>query len=90
MSGQILLPKVIIGTLLQVKKAMSKLVYEAVMTGHKAEDSSPSATLESLLERVVKKVMNPPETFAHITEAVIEIPGLISRTALFIKFEQRK
>lgn len=62
---------------------------ETVTAKQKESDSRLSDTLESFIERIVKKMMSSPETIAQITEAIIYNPGLFAPKAFLIKFKQR-
>lgn len=69
---------------------MRKLVLEAVQAQRIGVDNHLSATLESLIQCILKTVINSPETVAHTTEAVIDNPGFIAPTAALVKLEQQK
>lgn len=69
---------------------MTKLVLETFTAQHKGVNNRLSAALESLTELIVTKLMRSPQTFAEVTETVIEHPGFIALTAAFLKAEQWK
>lgn len=61
---------------------------ETVTAKHKAVYSRLLETLESLIERIVNKFEDSPETIAHINEVVIDNLNFIAPAASLIKSEQ--
>lgn len=61
---------------------------EAVKVQHEGVNKHLSAALQSLLERIVRKVVSSPQTVSQILEAVIDNRGLIARTV--VKLVQHK
>lgn len=78
----------IAGIPFHIEEVMTKLVLENVKAQHKGVDSCFSATLESLIERIVKKVVNSPEAIGQIVQAVSDNPGFVAPVATFVKSEQ--
>lgn len=78
------------GIPLDVEQTMTKLVLKALTSQQKGVDNCLSADPESLIERVVKKVVWSPQTTSEVTEAVINSPGFIATTAGLSKSEQRQ
>lgn len=69
---------------------MKKLVLEIFTAQQKRIENRLLAALESLIERVVKKVVRSTRTIIGATKAVIDNPGSIGPTAALVKLEQRK
>lgn len=89
-SDQIFLLRAVTGVLVHVEEAMTKLVLETLTTQHKGVDNHLSAALESLKERIVRKVVRSTQVIAKIEEAVIDSLQFTAPTAGFVKWKQRK
>lgn len=73
-NNQILVIKATTGTPLDVDKEMTELVLDNVLDQNKAIDSCLSTALKSLLEQLVKKVVNSPGYIAQSTLLLIDNP----------------
>lgn len=89
-SEQIDLRDATTGIWYHVEEALSKLVLEALTARHKGVDNRLSAVLKSLMERIVKKIVNSPETVSQIEEAVIDNPGFFALTTAIVNSKQRE
>lgn len=69
---------------------MTKLVHGTVTSQHKVFARRLSPALELLMEPTVREVVRSPQTFAKVTEAIVDNSGFIVQTATLVRSEQRK
>lgn len=78
------------GISFHIEEVMTQLVLNTVTTQHKRVDKHLSATVNSLIERIVKKLVSSLETISVIWKAVIDNRKFIAPTTALVKSGQRK
>lgn len=73
-----------------MRKGINKVIGRNPHGQHKGFENNLSGALESLIERIVKKVVKPAQIIAEVSEAVIDNSRFLALTAALVKLEQRK
>lgn len=76
-----------VGIPVQVLKALNSLVLETPTANQKVVDNRLLAALETFVVQIVNKVVNLQKFMSRLSNAVIDIPGLVTPVAALVKSE---
>lgn len=89
-SEQLLVRNAVGGIPVHIEQVVNKLVLETVTANQEGLNNRLSAALETLVVRIVHKVVNASEFVSRFSDAVINSPGCIAPVVALVKMEHRK